>query len=161
MGRYQIMAEFIIKCPHCNSDLQIREEYIGIELECTQCRNTFIISNDNMIADGEKEESNSNSEFNTSNNDVQSLENNNSTEHFLNFFVILIIIALCFGVPFFIYRAINLPRTIFWGALPFWGCCIYIFLLDSRKLLSCLAIAVIPFASPTKRIDFCTSTGLV
>ena len=38
------MAEFITKCPHCSTDLQAQEEWIGMEVECPQCRKTFAIS---------------------------------------------------------------------------------------------------------------------
>ena len=31
------MAEFITKCPHCNSELQVQDEWIGMEIECPQC----------------------------------------------------------------------------------------------------------------------------
>ena len=39
------MAEFITKCPHCNSELQVQDEWIGMEVECPQCRKIFAINN--------------------------------------------------------------------------------------------------------------------
>ena len=37
------MAEFITKCPHCNNDLQVQDEWIGMEIECPQCRQKFCL----------------------------------------------------------------------------------------------------------------------
>ena len=37
------MAEFITKCPHCNSDLQAQEEWIGMTVECPVCKMKFVI----------------------------------------------------------------------------------------------------------------------
>ena len=37
------MAEFITKCPHCNAELQVQDEWIGMELECLQCRQKFCL----------------------------------------------------------------------------------------------------------------------
>ena len=38
------MAEFITKCPHCNNNLQVQDEWIGMELECPQCRQKFVLA---------------------------------------------------------------------------------------------------------------------
>ena len=38
------MAEFITKCPHCNAELQVQDEWIGMNVECPQCQKTFTIS---------------------------------------------------------------------------------------------------------------------
>ena len=43
------MAEFITKCPHCNSDLQAQEEWIGMTVECPQCQKTFTITSNVSI----------------------------------------------------------------------------------------------------------------
>ena len=37
------MAEFITKCPHCNSELQVQDEWIGMEIECPQCEEKFCL----------------------------------------------------------------------------------------------------------------------
>ena len=37
------MAEFITKCPHCNNDLQVQDEWDGIEVECPICSKTFTV----------------------------------------------------------------------------------------------------------------------
>ena len=37
------MAEFITKCPHCSTDLQAQDEWIGMEVECPQCNAVFEI----------------------------------------------------------------------------------------------------------------------
>ena len=37
------MEEFISKCPHCNAELQVQDEWIGMELECPQCRQKFCL----------------------------------------------------------------------------------------------------------------------
>ena len=38
------MAEFITKCPHCNIELQVQEEWVGMEVGCPQCQKTFTIT---------------------------------------------------------------------------------------------------------------------
>ena len=37
------MAEFEMKCPHCGAELTVQEEWIGMEVECPQCKNTFSV----------------------------------------------------------------------------------------------------------------------
>ena len=39
------MAEFIIKCPHCNTELQAQDEWCGMEVECPICGKNIIIGN--------------------------------------------------------------------------------------------------------------------
>ena len=48
------MAEFITKCPHCSTDLQAQEEWIGMEVECPICHNTFVIANPTAVPDSKK-----------------------------------------------------------------------------------------------------------
>ena len=36
------MAEKNIKCPHCNSELTLDEEYMGMEVECPACNQNFV-----------------------------------------------------------------------------------------------------------------------
>ena len=36
------MAEQNIKCPHCNSELTLDEEYMGMEVECPACNQNFV-----------------------------------------------------------------------------------------------------------------------
>lgn len=36
------MAEKIIQCPHCQENLSLDEEYIGIEVECPVCNTAFV-----------------------------------------------------------------------------------------------------------------------
>lgn len=38
------MAEFNTNCPHCNAELQVQEEWIGMEVECPQCKKTLQIT---------------------------------------------------------------------------------------------------------------------
>ena len=38
------MAEFIQKCPHCNTKLQMQDEWIGMEVTCPHCQNNVIVS---------------------------------------------------------------------------------------------------------------------
>ena len=38
------MAAFNTNCPHCSAELQVQEEWIGMEVECPMCKNNFIIS---------------------------------------------------------------------------------------------------------------------
>lgn len=40
------MAEFETKCPHCGTALTVQEEWIGMELECPECKQTFPVQKD-------------------------------------------------------------------------------------------------------------------
>ena len=42
------MAEFITKCPHCNSELQVQDEWIGMEVECPLCKKMFVIQENSL-----------------------------------------------------------------------------------------------------------------
>ena len=42
------MAEFITKCPHCNAELQVQNEWIGMEVECPQCKKMFVIQENSL-----------------------------------------------------------------------------------------------------------------
>ena len=37
------MAEFEMKCPHCQTALQVGDEWIGMETECPSCKQKFVI----------------------------------------------------------------------------------------------------------------------
>ena len=37
------MAEFIQTCPHCNTDLQMQDEWICMEVACPTCQNKLIV----------------------------------------------------------------------------------------------------------------------
>ena len=37
------MAEFITKCPHCSTELQVKDEWIGMEIKCPQCEEKFCL----------------------------------------------------------------------------------------------------------------------
>ena len=37
------MAEFITKCPHCSTELQVKDEWIYMEIECPQCEEKFCL----------------------------------------------------------------------------------------------------------------------
>ena len=37
------MAEFNTKCPHCSTELQAQEEWIGMEVECPVCQKNFTV----------------------------------------------------------------------------------------------------------------------
>ena len=37
------MAEVITKCPHCNEELQVQNEWIGMEAECPNCKKAFTL----------------------------------------------------------------------------------------------------------------------
>ena len=55
------MAEFITKCPHCNSELQVQDEWIGMEVECPLCHKMFAINKSSAIVETEKTEAVTNS----------------------------------------------------------------------------------------------------
>ena len=38
------MAEFTAKCPHCGTELVAEEDWIGMEVECTSCNQSFILA---------------------------------------------------------------------------------------------------------------------
>ena len=50
------MAEFITKCPHCNNDLQVQDEWIGMDLECPLCHKIFAINKSSAQVETEKTE---------------------------------------------------------------------------------------------------------
>ena len=50
------MAEFITKCPHCNNDLQVQDEWIGMEVECPLCHKMFAINKSSAQVETEKTE---------------------------------------------------------------------------------------------------------
>ena len=37
------MNKFETKCPNCGAELTVQEEWIGMEVECPQCKNTFTV----------------------------------------------------------------------------------------------------------------------
>ena len=37
------MAEFVVRCPQCNTKLQVQDEWGGMEVECAKCKNIFAI----------------------------------------------------------------------------------------------------------------------
>ena len=39
------MAEFITKCPHCQNDLQVEDEWDGMDVDCPICSKTFTVRN--------------------------------------------------------------------------------------------------------------------
>lgn len=38
------MAEFNVKCPHCNAELAAEEEWIGMTVECPSCKENFTVT---------------------------------------------------------------------------------------------------------------------
>ncbi len=38
------MAEFTTKCPHCNTELVVEEDWIGMEVECPSCQQSFTVA---------------------------------------------------------------------------------------------------------------------
>ena len=38
------MANFITKCPHCNAELQVQDEWVGMAVECPNCKQNFTIT---------------------------------------------------------------------------------------------------------------------
>ena len=36
------MADQIISCPHCNQELSLAEEYMGMEVSCPTCNRNFV-----------------------------------------------------------------------------------------------------------------------
>ena len=38
------MAEFTTKCPHCNTELVAEKDWIGMEVECPSCKQTFTVA---------------------------------------------------------------------------------------------------------------------
>ena len=50
------MAEFITKCPQCNSDLQVQDEWVGMKVECPLCHKMFAINKSSAQVETEKTE---------------------------------------------------------------------------------------------------------
>ena len=48
------MAEVITKCSHCNAELQVQYEWVGMEVECPQCHEMFVIKEDDSQMQDEK-----------------------------------------------------------------------------------------------------------
>ena len=48
------MAEFITKCPHCGGELQVQDEWIGMDLECPLCKKHFTLSAETPECDQEE-----------------------------------------------------------------------------------------------------------
>ena len=42
--RNRIMAKFLSKCPHCKSDLELNDEWLGMEVQCPICSNSFKVT---------------------------------------------------------------------------------------------------------------------
>ncbi len=40
------MAEFETKCPHCGAELNVQDDWIGMNVECPQCKKEFTIRKD-------------------------------------------------------------------------------------------------------------------
>lgn len=38
------MAEFTTKCPHCNTELVVEEDWIGMEVECPSCQQSLTVA---------------------------------------------------------------------------------------------------------------------
>ena len=38
------MAEFNTKCPHCNAELEVQDEWLGMEVECPICKQAFAVT---------------------------------------------------------------------------------------------------------------------
>ncbi len=51
------MAAFIVQCPHCNTELQMQEEWIGLEISCPECSRVLTVNKPE--SDALPEESNS------------------------------------------------------------------------------------------------------
>ena len=110
------MAEFITNCPHCNSNLQVENEWIGMEAACPQCKTIFVITANN----GE------NTTTVTADNDKNAaIPNNTEAKNDKPFTVneMFWIIAIGLGIPLLLCWWIDWPRTIFWCTLPLWGFC--------------------------------------
>ena len=51
------MSEFITKCPHCDIDLKAQNEWIGMDVECPSCKQTFVLDNNSTLPEIESTES--------------------------------------------------------------------------------------------------------
>ena len=50
------MAEFITTCPHCSAELQVQDEWVGMEVECPLCHKMFAINKSSAQVETEKTE---------------------------------------------------------------------------------------------------------
>ena len=37
------MAAFLLTCPHCGAELEVQDEWRGMEVTCPNCQNPFVI----------------------------------------------------------------------------------------------------------------------
>ena len=54
--RNAVMAEFITTCPHCSAELQVQDEWVGMEVECPLCHKMFAINKSSAQVETEKTE---------------------------------------------------------------------------------------------------------
>lgn len=135
------MAEFITKCPHCNNDLQVQDEWDGIEVECPICSKTFtvrkpspkLVKNNSRTSSARKYYcSNCKKEYpepvkfcSECGSKIQNKSSNRAKKASSTFFVWFWSIAILIGVPVLLTTWIDSPRTIFWCTLPLWGICLF------------------------------------
>ena len=48
------MAEFVAKCPYCNTALILQDEWVGMKAQCFQCKNKFVVVKPNEKTENSK-----------------------------------------------------------------------------------------------------------
>ena len=157
------MAEFIMKCPHCQNDLQVEDEWIGMNVDCPLCSQTFTVQKSPTKRSKNNSRTSSTPKYYCSNckkeypkpvkfcsecgsaiktkssNGAQSTQSDNLDDWtFYNWFWM---IAILIGVPVLLTMWINWPRTIFWCTLPLWGVCLGMVASEFSNKLAILLFA--------------------
>ena len=52
------MAEFIQRCPYCDAEFEVQDEWLGMKVECPQCNQKFVIKKQVSISSGRIPKSN-------------------------------------------------------------------------------------------------------
>ena len=132
------MAEFITKCPHCNTELQAQEEWIGMTVECPECQKTFIIPKIGSECGGKvelaQEKKTTSKKTGSSPKTTASNSSFTSSDCFW-------LIAILIGIPLLLYWWIDWPRTVFWCTLPLWGFCLILLCGNNKGKLAIAALA--------------------
>ena len=159
------MAEFIMKCPHCKNDLQVKDEWIGMNVDCPLCSKTFTVQKSPARRSKNNSRTSSTPKYYCSSckkeypepvkfcsecgsaikikssNGARSTQSDNSND--LTFYNCFWWIAILIGGPVLLTMWINWPRTIFWCTIPLWGGCLVIFEEINKKLQILLFVVII------------------
>ena len=169
------MAEFITKCPHCNSNLRVQDEWLGMKVKCPKCqkhllfhkKNNDSTKNNNIaslrytctqckkeydkVAKFCSECGGKIERFQTAEEKSIQKESNPPTSasaNSLSFNECFWIIAILVGFPLLLYWWIDWPRTIFWCTLPLWGIALLVlFCYDKGKLALVVLAGIIWWGS--------------